>query len=436
MPAVKGTRHVVVAASGWGSWLISVAVQVAMIRVVVQTLGAERYAAFAVLYALNGWFVLADLGLGFSLQNSISSSIARARGYGGIARRVITVAVFLLLLEFAILVILSSWGGNYLLRRFTFLAGSDKWVLFLTACTLMLIAGMGQVVYKMWFGEHRGYLSNILPAGSLLVGLGAARVTILYSRSLQSVVLAYLLPPALVGLFCLLRVWLRTRSEAEIPRGQMQPLLRKAASFGGFAIMAALVLQVDLPMVAQFLPPKQIAAYAVISRIFACLAMIFSSVLQALWPVCTAYLALGNWAPVKRYIRFCILGGFALTAVCTLLIALKINPIIAVIAPGAMLQIPLAVILLFGGLYLLRAWTDTFAMVLQSRSQLLPFWISTPIQAALSVALQILLIPRLGLPGAVLGMAGSFLLTASWILPYFLLRSMRHEQTLTLESVA
>ena len=142
-------------------------------------LGAERYAAFAVLYALNGWFVVCRLGLGFSLQNSISSSIARARGYGGIARRVITVAVFLLLLEFAILVILSSWGGNYLLRRFTFLAGSDKWVLFLTACTLMLIAGMGQVVYKMWFGEHRGYLSNILPAGSLLVGLGAANVMIL-----------------------------------------------------------------------------------------------------------------------------------------------------------------------------------------------------------------------------------------------------------------
>ena len=239
-----------------------------------------------------------------------------------------------------------------------------------------------------------------------------------------------------MGLFCLLRVWLRTRSEAEIPRGQMQPLLRKAASFGGFAIMAALVLQVDLPMgraistaqadcrLCRDQPHLRLPGHDLQLGAAGAVA------------VCTAYLALGNWAPVKRYIRFCILGGFALTAVCTLLIALKINPIIAVIAPGAMLHILLAVILLFGGLYLLRAWTDTFAMVLQSRSQLLPFWISTPIQAALSVALQILLIPRLGLPGAVLGMAGSFLLTASWILPYFLLRSMRHEQTLTLESVA
>jgi Na+-driven multidrug efflux pump len=68
--------------------------------------------------------------------------------------------------------------------------------------------------------------------------------------------------------------------------------------------------------------------------------------------------------------------------------------------------------------YVMRVWTDTYAMVLQCRSHLYPLWISTPIQAILSVVFQILLIQRLGVQGAVWGMMGSFLFTAAWILPW------------------
>ena len=47
------------------------------------------------------------------------------------------------------------------------------------------------------------------------------------------------------------------------------------------------------------------------------------------------------------------------------------------------------------------------------------------IQAMLSVVFQIVLIPRLGLGGAVIGVIGSFLLTVSWMLPRFLFRSVK-----------
>jgi O-antigen/teichoic acid export membrane protein len=74
-------------------------------------------------------------------------------------------------------------------------------------------------------------------------------------------------------------------------------------------------------------------------------------------------------------------------------------------------------------------------MVLQSKSMLLPLWISTPIQALLSVLFQILLIPRLGLSGAILGVIGSFLLTASWILPVFVFKSFGRMRTTWPEKV-
>jgi O-antigen/teichoic acid export membrane protein len=150
----------------------------------------------------------------------------------------------------------------------------------------------------------------------------------------------------------------------------------------------------------------------------------YSTALLALWPVCAEHLAINEWSPVKRYIKSYILGGCIYIIAFTLLVGVEINHIFSLVAPGKNLKASFGIIVIFGAYYLLRIWTDAYAMVLQSVSHFLPFWISTPLQAIVSVALQIYLIPRYGIMGAVMGIIGSFLLTASWILPYFVLRDM------------
>jgi O-antigen/teichoic acid export membrane protein len=417
-------RHILVTVSGWGSRVVSSVVQIALIRIVVRTLGADQYAAFAVLCALTTWFLLADLGLGFSLQNELSERIALGRDYGSLIRKVVGATFGLLVLEFVGLVAISYWTGGRLLREFPFLSSQAKCILFLTASSLLLIAGLGQVAYKIWYGEQKGYLSNVLPALGQLIGLGAVSAIIHFNRNLESLVLAYLLPSAIVGLFCLAKLWLRTATDEAADHEWWPPLLRKAAGFGVFGLAGAFVLQVDLLIVSQFLPPREIATYAIISRIFSFAFLVYSSALLALWPVCSEHLAVNDWTPVRRYVRYYIAIGGLFVAIFTLVVAAKMTSITSVIAPGTTLEVSSGVILLFGVLYLLRVWTDTFAMVLQSKSLLLPLWISTPVQALLSVILQLVLIPRLGLIGAVLGVIGSFLLTASWILPCFLFRSI------------
>jgi O-antigen/teichoic acid export membrane protein len=285
-----------------------------------------------------------------------------------------------------------------------------------------LIAGIGQVAYKVWYGEQKGYLSNIFPAFSQILGLCAVAIAMHFHGRLESLILCYLIPPALFGMFSLGKLWMEHSAVQESRGQEMKPLLRNALAFGGFSFLASAVLLVDLPIISQYLPPRQIATYAVVSRVFAFVFLIYTSALLALWPVCAEHLAVHDWEPVKRSVRNYIMGGCVIVVVFTLAVAAKLSLIASIIAPGARLEVPVRAMLAFGIYYIVRVWTDTYAMVLQSRSHLRPLWISTPIQAILSVVLQIALIQRLGLQGAVWGMIGSFLFTAAWILPWSVIR--------------
>ena len=78
---------------------------------------------------------------------------------------------------------------------------------------------------------------------------------------------------------------------------------------------------------------------------------------------------------------------------------------------------PAALILLLGLYQMVRVWSDTFAMVLQSMNALSHFWLWMPVQALLSIALQWLLAPAYGVYGVVFGLIVSFALTMVWVLP-------------------
>jgi hypothetical protein len=109
-----------------------------MIRLVVRTLGADNYAAFALLCALGGWFLLADFGLGFSLQNFISKSRAHGVEYGQLLKSAVKITFILFVFEITCLALLSPWTGSQLLRQFSFIGRLDKYILFFSACSLQL----------------------------------------------------------------------------------------------------------------------------------------------------------------------------------------------------------------------------------------------------------------------------------------------------------
>lgn len=384
------------------------------------SLGSERYAVCAVLGGLQGWYMLADLGLGVSLQNHISERRTRGEDSNAFVAAATLLSFLLLGLFIGGLYFLSPWLGPFLLRGFSFLGKDEQVRDFFIVGMLSICVGIGSTVYKIWYAEQKGYLANLLPATASLVSLG---LIIFVARA----ELADRLYWSLVALFAPLAIFPMVaflwqckdclRVGLAMDYRIISPLLTRALKFWFFGIMSAGVLQIDYVIMSQFLKPQDIVLYNLGNKIFSLVFFVYYAVILALWPVCAEAITRNSWETVYNYIKKYVAIGFILIVVASLLLLQWMPEFMTVLSPRELVVIPLPLILLFGGYYMVRVWTDTFAMVLQSMSYLRPFWIIVPFQAGLSVLLQCLLIPRYGVYGVVMGLTGSFLMTVTWVLP-------------------
>ena len=418
-------RHILVAVSGWASRVVSALVQLISVRLLLANLGIEEYAVFALLTGLQGWFLLADLGIGFSTQNHLSEARSRAESSMGILAAARLLAVMLLFLTIGMLYFTSPLLSGAFLQSFPFLSPQRRADLFFMAGALSISFGISSIVYKVWYSEHRGYLSNSLPTAAALIGLlgiwlaGSGPP----QNRLELNLVAFLAPTALIPLGVLAVQLLRTARTGwhleAINRALVLKIARRAGGFWTFAVLSALTLQVDYIVLARFLDAPAIAVYALATKIFGLVFFVYNALLLALWPVFAEQIASHRWAEVKTHLRAYLLTGMLYMVVATVALLWLMPIAIVLLAPNQGLRISATLILLLGAYQVIRVWTDTFAMVLQSMSKLEALWIFVPVQAALSVALQWTLAPELGLYGVVIGLAASFLLTVSWGLPVF-----------------
>ncbi|HDL8492335.1 TPA: hypothetical protein PXR57_003947, partial [Yersinia enterocolitica] len=164
-------RHIIVAASAWGSRLVSIFVQFYSIRILLDLLGTDRYAVFTVTGSLVGWFLLADFGLGNSLQNQISHRRVNNQEYQDIilCAGIAIIPIFILLT--LVVIVSSSFLSEFLFGNFYFLDNSQKKEIFRVASLIFLATAIGNISFKIWFSEHKGWISNIIPAVSSIFGL-------------------------------------------------------------------------------------------------------------------------------------------------------------------------------------------------------------------------------------------------------------------------
>ena len=419
-------RHLLVAASAWASRVVTALVLLASVRILMDSLGLENYAVFVLLTGLTGWFMLADMGIGVSVQNHISESRARGQSYDDLISASGLLAVLLLFVTVIALYFISPYVAPLLLKNFPFLSEAEKTKLFFLTGALSIGMGVGGIVYKVWYGEQRGYLSNIVPAIAALVGfvgLLLVRQAPVEDRLFLSLA-AFTAPPAVLPLGVLLVQQLRVRrlrrglehSGTKLP-GAIQRLMKRGFHFWLFAIMAAGVLQIDYIVMSQFLAAHDIAAYYISTKVFGLAFFVYSAILFALWPVFAESIAKREWGLVQRYLKKYLALGLAFMFICTVSLIWLMPVAVGILAPKESIIIPLGFVLLLGVYQMIRIWTDTFAMVLQSISNLKPFWIYVPIQAILSIVLQWMLVPIYGLYGVVLGLIASFVFTVIWALP-------------------
>lgn len=413
-------RHMVVAGSAWASRIVTTLVSLYSVRLLTEGLGVQHYAIYTLLVGLTAWFMLADMGMSVSLQNYISEARAKQHSYD----EYIAVSCFfvgLIGMSFiGLYYVLGSMFGTALLNKFGFLSAAEKSSDFITTATISVGICFGSLVYRIWYAEQKGYWANFLPAVAALAGL--ASIFLISKSDLSNKLLWYLIGGNIwfaafpVGALVLKLVRI-VDIQAMIQRDVFIALFKRAWHFWLFTVVAVTVLQVDYIILSQFVKPKEIVIYSITMKLFTLVGFLYGSVLQAFWPTCAEWAVGKEWAKIQSFVVKYVLFAMTCVAAFTGIAILFRVQLLRFFMPSGGIALPATFIALVGVSFLARAWTDVFAIVLQSMNDMrvLLFW--AVIQAAINLTLQFLLAPKFGIYGVVLGLMASFLLTVTWALP-------------------
>lgn len=423
-------RHMLVAASAWISRIVVAFVQLASIRILISGLGIENYSVFVLLVGLLGWFSLADMGVGVSLQNHISEKRAKNLPHDQELMAAATIAAGLLVVTIIALHFASPYMAGILLKQFHVINNAEKAQLIFLTGAIFIIATLGGIIYKVWYATQKGYLANIFPALAAAIGYyGIVAVNnSATSKPLMYSLVAFLFPTAVFPFISLIvMVWRSAKNSSEKwNKAVLRSIFHKAIHFWLVALMAALILQIDYVVMAQLLRPQDIVTYNMSTKIFGLVLFMYSSILLALWPIFSEKIIKKDWDSVKKYTKNYISMGMFFIAAMTFILVWLMPFFIKILAPKENIAIPVGFIVMLGFYQMMRVWTDTFATILQSMGDLKPFWAVMPVQAVLSVSFQWILAKHFGLYGIVLGLIISFLLTSVWCLPLALFKHIKN----------
>lgn len=421
----KIPKHVIVAGSSWVARLISATVQIFCIRYVIDAQGYNGYSAFALLSSLLAWAVLVDFGIGNALQNYVSEKrISGEEYYSYIlfsGRLVLSLLFLMLMFLFPLSSILSSWY----LKSADYLSIDTKWSLFYSSISIFAVTSVGSMVYKIWFAEQKGWKANIVIATSSLLGLllvYLSSVTPKYN-SLQVIIIAFYLPHAIISFGCLLyrlvdaAIELK-KSKKSVSNVNVKPVLYRSSAFWGFTVIATVVLQADAIVLSQKISSNDIALYYIMVKLFGLAGFIYTALLQAIWPVCAELRMKKEWDKLNSLVKVNIFVGSVFVLASGIGIYMFRDLLLSMLSVKIENDISPWLFILFTVYFILRVWSDTYAMLLQSMNILRPLWYIVPVQALIGLSMQWFMADYFGIHGIILGLIISFILTVCIYLPY------------------
>ncbi|MEQ2468302.1 MATE family efflux transporter [Niallia hominis] len=423
--------HLIVAGSAWISRIITAGINLISLRILTDGLGTQNYSVFALITGLMGWYLLVDLGMGASLQNYISELRAKGQDYYKYIKNVTLLSLGVGLIFILALYIFSPFLSGIFLKQFNFLSDTEKSHVFFIAGALYVVFTLASVSYKIWYAEMKGYLSNILPAVAsiiTLIGISIVSYTDIADKLFWSLV-AFIGPTSLIAAislwYCLSKA---PKSSWKIDKNIIKNIYGRGFHFWFFAIMSAVVLQIDYIVMSQYASSEDIVIYNITAKIYALVFFIYNAVLMALWPVFTETATKGKWQEVKKYLKKYTLYGILFIVVSVLGLILLMPLLISLVSPNLKIEVPILFIAIMGLYYIVRVWTDTYATFLQSMSSMKTFWIWTPLQAICSLVLQLIFVPKYSIYGILIGLIGSYLLTVLWAVPMSVYRIINIKQ--------
>ena len=419
-----------IASAGWSNRIIAALVQIVSIPLFIRLLGLDGYAAFSVVSGFICWFALAEIGLGSVLQNEISARQAKNQSLDGVLELYISILIFITIACIVLYVPLSFLINHWLSNTF----GAYRNLLMVAGGLYILLLN-SNVIYKIFFAKHLGYISYLFQSIGNLLWFGIILLLAFWHElkfSPELIIVITLIPQICVSLYLYTRLNLNWQQIYFIPNlarlKQYKVVLAKSMNFFWVSLTSNFVLGVDYFFIAKFLNQHEIITYNIINKIYIFVAFGYSVLLAALWPILSELYALGEKASYKKanvtLLKY-IFSAFLYVIFASLLIVVLRGYIATTLAKST-IEISIELIVLFCIYYCIRVMVDFICVALQSRGQVRILMITAPLQAIITVYLMSLFVNKYSLLGIMYALILGFILTAFWMLPVAYVRGNKN----------
>lgn len=424
--AMAQARTLRVAVTSWTARGLSLAAQLAAMRLMIQAGGIGPYTGLALVLGLQQWFALADLGVGTAAQQQIASLRGSAPDQAAIARTAWSIHVRAAIPLVILAVIIGGCYGRSYLVSIQGVAPSDKTLGCMLGFAGSVASSVGVSAQRILYGFGRGVASNAHVAISGILAPFCA------------VILLHLLPrwplsSMAAGYYGILTVYWWAVYGFLVFRGHAHPssrqsrlkLLRLSKDYLLFAAAGAAVLAVDYIIMSRVCSERSILSYNIIGRLVTPCLLIVSSVFNAFQPEGAFLLSRGEGRKVWRSVIAIVLAGTMFVAGVVYIFALNRVRLANVLAPHVGLSWSLSLFAFVACYFTIRVFTDGMSTILVASGRVKPLLKVAPIQALIVCICQAYLGGRWGAEGIFLSLIVAFLATVTWYLPKHALAACR-----------
>lgn len=408
------SRHIfgrLVAVSAlWGVRLFSSAANLILMALATRVLGVNSFADFSFYVGLVAWIPILDFGFGSVLQNKILKS-NESLSEASKSMFVCACSALLIALPFLCLLMVAA------ILRVDFLGGARNGHLWVTVVLVLVTCGITSLLNRFLFALEKITLSALLSLAQSVAGLfGFYIASRGSSLQIETAVLSYYIPFAFIYVFSF--VWfIRYSRIFSFPSWvDIRVLFRRASGFWLITLLSLAVVQADQIVGFFCLSASDYGRYVIATKIVGFAYFPVSALLATGWNSMGKACAQNNASKVRGILKANLAVGAAMIVVC-LGVLLLASPLVQMVFkfPGGGNYRLLIVSLCL--LSLVKLWTDSFALVLQSSDITMVIIRYLPFQAIASVCSQVLLVRVFGEYGLIMGCAISYFITSHWILP-------------------
>ncbi|MGB8930859.1 MAG: hypothetical protein WCC48_06375 [Anaeromyxobacteraceae bacterium] len=281
------------------------------VRILLQSLGAERYGVWMTISGTASYLIYADLGLGNGLQTAVAradgrSDLIAARKAVANTAAMLTAIAMVFTVGFLALYPVVPWQRvfNVSTPEAASVAGPATAVFIL----LTLLALPLNVILRIHIGYQQGFVNSAWTSGGQAIALVAIWYAANASPYLPLLVALLVGGPLLaqivsgVRLFGWERPWLRPQ-EGDITRDECLTLARAGGQyFVGQAVSVA-VLFADTIVIAQVFGASAVPAFAIPARLFGLASMVIVMAVSPFWPAYAEATARGDYKWAARALR-------------------------------------------------------------------------------------------------------------------------------------